>query len=55
MLGKEVLGWKVLAVLLLLLTIPTIPQFEYIQNEWENSIDNLEKGDGKYWRKENAY
>ena len=43
MLSKEVLGWRVLAVLLLLLIIPTIPQFEYIQNEWENSIDNLEK------------
>ena len=43
MLSKEVLGWRVLAVLLLLLIIPTIPQFEYIQNEWKSSIDNLEK------------
>ena len=45
MLSKEVLGWRVLAVLLLLLIIPTIPQFEYIQNEWKNSIDNLEKAE----------
>jgi predicted transcriptional regulator len=40
MLGNEVAGWRVLAVLLLLLTIPSIYQSDEINDSWSDYIEN---------------
>lgn len=40
MLGNEVAGWRVLAVLLLLLTIPSIYQSDEIKDSWSDYIEN---------------
>lgn len=40
MLGREVWGWRLLALMLVLLLIPTIPQIETIENEWRESIES---------------
>ena len=40
MLGNEVAGWRVLAVLLLLLTIPSIYQSDEIKQSWSDYIEN---------------
>ena len=40
MIGREVWGWRLLALMLVLLLIPTIPQIETIENEWRESIES---------------
>lgn len=40
MLGREVWGWRLLAVLLILLLAPTIPQLGILENEWRESINS---------------
>ena len=39
MLGREVWGWRILALMLVLLLVPTIPQLETLELEWRESID----------------
>jgi predicted transcriptional regulator len=40
MFGREVWGWRLLALMLVLLLIPIIPQIETIENEWRDSIES---------------
>ena len=40
MLGREVWGWRLLAVLLIMLLVPTIPQLGTLENEWRESINS---------------
>ena len=39
MLSKEVMGWRILAVLLLILLIPVFPEIENLEQEWSKSIN----------------
>ncbi len=39
MLSKEVVGWRILAVLLLVLIIPVFPEIENLEQEWSKSIN----------------
>ena len=38
MFGKEVWGWRALALLLVMLLVPTIPELDTLQDEWQESI-----------------
>ncbi len=40
MLRREVWGWRILALMLVLLLIPTIYQIETLENEWRESIES---------------
>jgi DNA-binding MarR family transcriptional regulator len=40
MFGREVWGWRLLALMLVFLLIPTISQIETIENEWRESINS---------------
>ena len=40
MLSRDVIGWRLLALTFMLLTVATIPNFDYIESEWKESIDS---------------
>lgn len=40
MFGREVWGWRLLALMLVLLLVPTIAQIETLENEWRESIES---------------
>jgi DNA-binding MarR family transcriptional regulator len=40
MFGREVWGWRLLALMLVLLLVPTITQIETLENEWRESIES---------------
>ena len=40
MLSRDVIGWRLLALTFMLLTVATIPNLDYIESEWKESIDS---------------
>ena len=40
MFGREVWGWRLLALMLVLLLVPTIAQIETLENEWRESVES---------------
>ena len=40
MFGREVWGWRLLALMLVLLLVPTITQIETLENEWRESVES---------------
>ena len=42
MIGREVWGWRILALMLVILLVPTIPNLSEIETEWRNSIEGEE-------------
>ena len=42
MIGREVWGWRILALMLVILLVPTIPHLSEIETEWRNSIEGEE-------------
>ncbi len=45
MFGKEVWGWRALALLLVMLLVPTIPELDTLQDEWQESISASQETD----------
>ncbi|MFL2962546.1 MAG: hypothetical protein ACJZ2K_06180 [Candidatus Poseidoniaceae archaeon] len=40
MLSRDVIGWRLLALTFLVLIVATIPNLDYIESEWKESIDS---------------
>ncbi len=47
MFGREVWGWRILALMLVVLLIPTIYQIETLENEWRESIESTSAEEDK--------
>ena len=42
MIGREVWGWRILALILIVLLVPTIPHLDEIESEWRDSFHGVE-------------